>query len=48
MCLFPYNLVSLLGNKWTEHMLVAHSGTSKLKNLPNLPKIDPCSEPEKG
>ena len=28
-------------------MRVAHSGTSKLKNLPNLPKIDPCSEPWK-
>ena len=26
-------------------MRVAQSGTSKLKNLPNLPKIDPCSEP---
>ena len=28
-------------------MRVAHSGTSNLKNLPNLPKIDPCSEPWK-
>ena len=28
-------------------MRVAQSGTSKLKNLPNLPKIDPCSEPWK-
>ena len=28
-------------------MRVAHSGTSKLKNLPNLPKIDPCSGPWK-
>ena len=28
-------------------MWVAHSGTSKLKNLPNLPKLDPCSEPWK-
>ena len=28
-------------------MRVAESGTSKLKNLPNLPKIDPCSEPWK-
>ena len=26
-------------------MRVAHSGASNLKNLPNLPKIDPCSEP---
>ena len=29
-------------------MRVAHSGTSKFKNLPNLPKIDLCSEPWKG
>ena len=28
-------------------MRLAHRGTSKLKNLPNLPKIDPCSEPWK-
>ena len=28
-------------------MRVAHSGTSKLKNFPNMPKIDPCSEPWK-
>ena len=28
-------------------MRVAQSGTSKLKNLPNLPKIDPCSKPWK-
>ena len=28
-------------------MRVAHSGTSNLKNLPNLPKIDPCSGPWK-
>ena len=32
---------------WSEHMRVAHSGTSNLKNLPNFPKIDPCSEPWK-
>ena len=28
-------------------MRVAQSGASKLKNLPNLPKIDPCREPWK-
>ena len=30
---------------WSGHVRVAHSGTSKLKILPNLPKIDPCSDP---
>ena len=31
----------------SEHMQVAHSGTSKFKNLPNLPKIELCSQPWK-
>ena len=29
-------------------MRVVYSGTSNLKNLPNLPKIDPCSSLKKG
>ena len=46
MCVFPYNLV-LLCNYMVWTYGVAHSGTSKLKDLPNLPKIDTCSEPWK-
>ena len=47
MCVLPCNLVAVLCN----YMVGTYAGRLqrdvKLKHLPNLPKIDPCSEPWK-